>query len=231
MSRVSHLDHLQSIDQELDEATRHALKIEQDLAGDPALVAARSELDAENKRLAELRALIRNGELETKSIENKMASIQERLYSGRVANPKELDGLEKELQMHKRQRSQVDDRMLQLFEEVDQAQASVNDKASRLAKSEGTRAGDVERLRTEKQDLESRRARLAAEREHTRALLDPGALRTFDHLEAKLGQPVARIRHEACGRCGVAVPTGLIQRARTGNELVMCSGCGRILVG
>ncbi|OGO36940.1 MAG: hypothetical protein A2Z03_02625 [Chloroflexi bacterium RBG_16_56_8] len=232
MSRISTLEHLQAVDQELDDKTKRARQVAERLAGDPAVVAAHAALETEDKRLAELRATLRARELEAKSIDVKIKEIEERLYSGRVANPKELEGLEKELQMFKRQRSGFDDQLLELMDSVDQAQKRVAEKAAALKKLQGTRAGDVELLSRERDTLTARLAELAEEHDRIRAELDADALRTYDHLQrTKAGRAVAKIRTLSCGVCGTAVPTGLMQRARAGNELVFCSGCGRILTG
>ena len=108
MSRISNLDRLQNIDQQLDEKTHRAHQIEEQLASDPAGAAARASFEAEDRKLADLRASLRARETDGKQVDSKIREVEERLYSGRVSNPKELEGMEKDLQMHRRQRSQSD---------------------------------------------------------------------------------------------------------------------------
>ncbi|MBI4786601.1 MAG: hypothetical protein HY782_06100 [Chloroflexi bacterium] len=232
MTRISALEHLQSIDHELDDKNKRARQVEERLAGDPTVVAARTALESEDKTLAELRATLRARELDAKSMDAKAKEVEERLYGGRVGNPKELEGLEKELRMFKRQRSDLDDQLLELMEAVDQARSRVAEKTTALKKLEGTRSAEIEALSRERDTLAARLAQLAEERERTRGELDADALRTYDHLQrTKAGRAVANIRASSCAVCGTEVPTGHLQRARAGNELVFCSGCGRILAG
>jgi predicted nucleic acid-binding Zn-ribbon protein len=232
MSRVFTLERLQAVDQELDEKTKRARQIDERLASDPLVLAGRADLEAEEKLHAQGRSTLRTREMEAKSVDLKIKEIEGRLYGGRVSNPKELQDMEKDLQMHKRQRSHLDDQLLELMEAVDQTQKRVNEKSAALKKMEGTRASDVEALSREREALTGRLGVLSADRDQLRASLDSDVLRTYDHLRrTKTGRAVSQIRNGACSACGVSVPTGLVQRVRAGSELVFCSGCGRILSG
>ncbi len=231
MSRVSTLLYLQAIDQELDEKTKRLHEIETRLASDPALAAAHAELQASDRQLADLRGRLRDRELEAKTADTRIKDMDRRLYGGQVSNPKELEGLEKELKMLKRQRNALDDQLLELMDTVDQAQAQANLRANAVKQSEGARADDLQQLTHEQETLNAQLAALSSNRDQIRASMDADALRTYDNLRRRLGRAVAQIRRDSCGVCGVSVPTGLVQRARTGSEIVYCSGCGRILAG
>lgn len=223
---------LQTIDLELDDKTKRARQVEDALATDPQLDAARAANDAAQKRFASLRAQLNDRELEAKTLEAKIAEIEARLYGGRVTNPKELDSVEKDLQMHKRQRNALDDKVLGLMDEVEQAQQQAAQAAHALAQAQVTRANDLERLARERDALSARLAALDEARAQTRAALAAESLRTYDRLrQTKAGRAVAPIKRDACSACGVAVPSGLLQRVREGTEMVLCSGCGRILAG
>jgi predicted nucleic acid-binding Zn-ribbon protein len=229
MTRISTLLRLQDLDQEWDEKDKRIREIDQRLASDPATAAARTARDAEQKKLAELRAALFQRELEAKGADARIKELEQRLYGGRVSNPKELEGFEKEVGMLKRQRGGLDDQLLELMEAVDQAQKRVSASTETVARAEGDRAGQVERLSQEREKLADRLAELAPQREQVRSSLDADALRVYDRLRGKTGHALAAIRRDACSACGVAVPTGLVQRVRAGNEIVYCSGCGRIL--
>lgn len=232
MNLVSLLWHLQTTDAEIDDKTKRAHQVDDALANDPNLVAARSAGNDAQKQLATLRAQLHDRELEALTLDAKIKGIEERLYSGRVTNPKELDGMEKDLQMHKRQRGALDDKRLELMDAVEQAQKHADETAHSLAQTETARASDLEQLTRERDALTARLAELNAEREQTRGALSANALGTYDHLrKTKAGRAAAQIKRDACGACGVSTPTGLIQRIREGNEIVLCSGCGRILAG
>ena len=230
MSRIATLWHLQSIDQEIDEKTKRARQVDEALANDPKVADARGAREGAQQRLSEVRGSLRNQELDAKGLDAKIKELEERLYGGRVSNPKELDGLEKDLQMHKRRRGEMDDTLLKLMESVDQAAKRDGDETLALKKMEATRAGDVEKLAREKDSLSQRMNELGEQRDQARAALDADALRQYDQLRrTRAGRAVAQVKNDSCGVCGVTVPTGLINRVRTGEEIVLCSSCGRIL--
>ncbi len=230
MSTTPTLWRLQVIDQELDDKSKRARQVAEALANDPNVTAAHAALNAEQKQLSAARAALRDRELDAAGLDAKIKELDARLYGGHVTNPKELDGLEKDLQMHKRHRSELDDTLLALMETVDQAQKRVDEKTTTLNKIEGARADDLERLERERQALAARLAALEAEGDKTRAALDADAMRQYEFLKrTKAGRAVAQIKNASCGVCGVAVPTGLVNRVRTGDEIILCSSCGRIL--
>ena len=230
MSRISTLWHLQTIDQEIDDRTKRAREVDEALSSNSTVVAARAALETAQKKLAEARGSLRDRELDAASLDAKIKELEERLYSGRVNNPKELDGLEKDLQMHKRRRNQMDDTLLMLMDSVEDALKQVDEKTQALKQLEGIRADDVAHLAREKESLAQRLDELVGLREQTRAALDADALRQYDTLRrTKAGRAVSQVKSASCGMCGVAVPTGLLNRLRAGDEIVVCSSCGRML--
>jgi len=230
MNLVSMLWHLHTLDQEIVDKTKRARQVEDALASDPAVVAARAALDTEQKKLDALQRAMRDRELEAKGLDQKIKELNERVYSGRITNPKELDGYAQDLEMHKRNRSALDDKLLELMEAIDQAQKRVGEKSNALKQVEVKRTGDLAQLTDEQHALVTRLSELDAEREKTRAALPADLLRTYDQLyRTKAGRAVTQLKHGACGACGVSVPTGLINRLRGGEEIIFCSSCGRIL--
>jgi uncharacterized protein len=230
MSRISTLWHLQTIDQEIDDKTKRARAVGEMLANDPQVAAARAARETAQKTLNQARASLRDRELDAAGLDAKVKQVEERLYGGRVSNPKELDGLEKDLQMHKRRRSEMDDTLLTLMDAVDNAQKQADEKTQALQQLEETRAGDVAHFTREKESLAKRLAELDAQRALARAALGADTVRQYDSLRrTKAGRAVSQVKNASCGMCGVAVPTGLLNRVRTGDEIVICSGCGRML--
>lgn len=232
MSRIANLWHLQSIDTEIDDKTKRAAQVDDALASDPVVASAHAAFDAEQKKLSETRTLLRDREMEAATLDAKVKQVETRLYGGTVGNPKELESLEKDLAMHKRLRSELDDKLLALMDKVEKLQKRAEEKTQALKQVESTRAGDVQHLTSERESLKTRLAQLAAQRDHTRAQLDADVLKSYDQLRrTKAGRAVAQIKNSSCMVCGVQVPTGLISRARTGDEITPCPSCGRILTG
>ncbi len=230
MSRIATLWHLQSLDLEIDEKTKRTRQVDIALANDPKAAAARVALEQAQSKLAEARTALRNQEMEARGLDSKVKEIEERLYGGRISNPKELDGLEKDVQMHKRRRNEMDDTLLAMMETIEAATRQAARATTALENLEATRALEVAQLEREHGSINRRMEELNREREQARALLDAATLRQYDQLRrTKGGRAVAQARNDSCGVCGVTVPTGLLNRVHGGDEIVLCTSCGRML--
>ena len=219
-------------DQEFDDKTRRLQQVETAIAGDPALDEAKRTQEASDKTLAAARTTLRNEELNASSLDSKIKELEQRLYAGLTANPKELDGLNKDLQMHKNRRASLDDTLLTLMEKVDQCEKTSRSQAAAVEQAQAARSANLAKLEQERADLSAHIAELDAERTRLRAELGALYVRQYDQLRrTKGGRAVAQMRNDSCAACGVAVPTGLARRVRAGEEIVTCTSCGRILAG
>ena len=229
MNPTTLLAQLHTLDLELDDKNTRIRAIDATLANDTT-AHARAAQDAAHKQLAELSSAQRDRELEAQTLDAKIREVEQRLYNGRVTNPKELESLEKDLQMHKRQRGTLDETRLDLMDAIDQAQKRADEMSRTLALVEATHANEVALLTHERETLVARLAHANESHTHTRASLDANVLRQYDQLRrAKAGRAIAILKRDTCGACGVIVPTGLISRVSIGETIVTCPSCGRIL--
>jgi predicted nucleic acid-binding Zn-ribbon protein len=104
------------------------------LGQSPTVIKAREKLDSEQKRLDGLKHQQHDLEWEIDDISSKLSTIEDGLFSGRVKNPKELTSLQHEAQGMKAKCSQLEDKVLELMEQVDFANASISNLSSDLKK-------------------------------------------------------------------------------------------------
>lgn len=221
---------LQNVDLNSDENARARAVVESKLADSSALNAARAQVDAGAAQNTELEHQLRTLELETGSLTEKLKQVNERLYSGRITNAKELAGLNDDEKMLQKRKRELEDKELALMEQLESAanllQSGRAAYENRLAQSNAQH----ERERVALQQLDASDLELAQKRESLRARLGAQTLQTYDHLRAaKKGRAVAIMKNASCGQCGYGVPGGLISRVQAGSELVFCSNCERIL--
>jgi uncharacterized protein len=230
MTRISNLRHLQSLDQERDVKIRRSQEIDQLLANDSKLASAHNARDSEEKQLAQLRASLNDRELESKTLDAKIKEIELRLSSGRVTNPKELASLERDRQMHLRNRSELDGAMLEQMDAIERAQKKSSGSSVALKQIESQRATEIQKLERERKSLTARLAELEGMIARTRSAIDTQALATYDRLRsAKAGSALALLKKDTCAACGMQIPMALVSRIDEGEELVFCPDCGRIL--
>lgn len=230
MNVILLLTELQNIDLASNENARTRAETRAKLADTAQLTAARVALESGATQHTELESALRALELETGGLAEKLAQVNERLYSGRITNAKELAGLNEDEKMLQRRKGELEDRALALMEQIEHAAADVNQKHVTYERNAAETQTRQEHAQAALRELDASDTELERKRAALRAQLDANTLRAYDHLRAaKKGRAVALIKNSACGQCGFAVPSGLMSRAKVGSELVFCVNCERIL--
>lgn len=228
MSIAKQLYQLQEVDLELESTEQAVSQISRQLGESEALVGARNTLAAEQQRFEELRKRQRTAEQEIDDLAGKLAKTEEKLYSGRIRNPKELSNLQHEVETMKAQRDQFESRVLEIMEEAEQA-AKNSDTAENKFKAVETEwrqrqqqlSAELGRLRTVLAEIMQKRQRLAGG-------IEPLAIDTYQELRRLRGMAVVRVEQGICSGCRISLPVTELQRSRSGT-LVRCGSCGRIL--
>jgi len=228
MTVAAQLYQLQEVDLAI-ESNEHALsQIASRLGESKAVTRAKAELALENQRLEELRHQQRAAEWEIDDLVAKLAIAEDRLYSGEIRNPKELTSLQHEVGALKAKRSQLEDKVLALMEQVELAVASVANKGSQLEALEVEWRGQQQQLSKQMEELKTVLAELNHKRQQLVAKIAPQAVEVYSELKKQKGTAVAKVEQGICRGCRISLPITDLQRARSGS-LVRCSSCGRIL--
>lgn len=230
MNKAKQLYELQEVDLEIQRKTEALTQIKNQLGKDDDLVAARSGLETLKKRLDDLEHQQKMEEWELDDLGTKIAPVEKKLYDGSVKNPRELTGLQQDLELLKTQRGQREDKLLALMMEVEAAQQEVRQKGSEFVALEREWQENQQKLSQQKTELEEELAKLEQKRERLAGQTDSACLRLYEEVRrAKQGQGVAKVMQGRCQGCRISLPMSDQQRARMGHELVQCSNCGRIL--
>jgi predicted nucleic acid-binding Zn-ribbon protein len=221
---------LQSIDVEMDEKRESLLSIEAELANNEDVLEASEAAQAIEETLRELRSRLRSLELDLEGVSSKIAANERALYGGEVTNPKELAGMEQELDYLRRRRTAVEDDTLVLMGEVEAQEETLQAAQKLLSRTEQRWRMDQSELVNDAEELRSRLVTLEAERKETARGIAEDNLAAYESLRRqKGGQAVALLEDGICQGCRVALPTSLAQRVRRGSELVHCVSCQRVL--
>lgn len=230
MNKAKQLYELQEVDLELQHKTETLAQVNSQLGKDDELVAARADLEAVQRRLAELERQQKALEWETDDLGARIATVEKKLYGGSVHNPRELTGLQQDLQMLKSQRGEREDKLLAIMIEVDAVKQQVSQKSSELAIIEREWQANQRKLSDQKAELEAELAKLEQKRGHLVEQINADCVRLYEEVRrAKQGLGVAKVMQGRCQGCRISLPMSDQQRARMGHELVQCSNCGRIL--
>jgi predicted nucleic acid-binding Zn-ribbon protein len=230
MTVTADLYALQQIDTALDAAERELEQIRGRFGDSPAVAEARTAVAVLEARRHAAEFRTRELEAAVAGLRAKMVPVERRLYDGTVGNPKELQSLQDELEMLRRQQRTLEDQQLEAMEELEQTAADLAAARTAVAAAEAAWVADQGGLRERQAALEGELKRLRAQRQARAARIDAGPLALYERLRrARWGLAVAKIERGTCLGCRIALPTTLQQRARSGLQVVQCTSCERIL--
>ena len=228
MNVARQLYQLQEIDLEIESGEQALSQAVSQLGESQAVVKARAGLASGQEHLEELGRQQHSVEWDIEGVVEKLTAVEETLYSGRIRNPKELTDLQHEVDVLKTRRVQLEDKVLDIMEQVELATSGVSDMSSELKRSEAEWDSQQQQLSAEIERLKT----VLSELKHKRQLLsegiDPQAVEFYHTLRKQKGAAVARVEQGICRGCRISLSTTELQRAR-GDNLVQCSSCGRIL--
>lgn len=228
------LPDIQALDREIDHLRSERRELE---AGKAAADLAKRVADGE-ARLQRVRtereALARQQRLDDlarQSEETDRKKLNEKLYGGSVRNPRDLEGLQKNIAGSEEKISVLETRILEAMEKdeglaarVGQLERVLHRDREQLAalRAESTRR--IAEIDASLKDLEGRRSALAS------SVAAP-VQREYDRIRGRAGGVgVGVVSGGVCGACGVALPPLLMAKLGHGDTLLTCEHCGRLLV-
>jgi uncharacterized protein len=196
------------------------------------LAQAKAGLQTAESALTAQETELKDAELTLKSIDEKRATVEKRLYGGSVSNSKELGALEKEVKILKGKQEELDGRTLEMYDTVESARTSVQAAREKIAAIEGELKKAIGAEAEERASLDAELAGLTTAREAAAAIVTDRALMSrYDAVRKRTGATgIAMVSHDRCEGCKTAV-TPFITRSLFENKgIVSCENCGRILV-
>ena len=228
MSVAKQLYQLQEIDLEIEAKEQTLKQVVSQLGESEAVVKARDRLKVEQEHLEELKKRQHSAEWEIEDLSSKVSKLEETLYSGRITNPKELTGLQHEVNELKARRSQLEDKTLEVMDQIEHTTASAANTTNELKTLEADWSSQQQQLSAEAEQLKTIISDLEQKWQQLSAKIDPPAIELYSELKKQKGTAVAKVEQGICRGCHISLPTTELQRARSGS-LMQCSSCSRIL--
>jgi len=230
MNRLQTLLALQAADQEWDEKGRRYQVLRRLLADQSELQALQEACRQIKQDLAASHVKLRNSELEMASLQSKQREVQDALYGGRVRVPKDLETLQKESQILQQRLNKMEEEILNLMALVEEYEAQEKTRASALRVFQEHSVTEHEAQTAEYSELRTRLKAVQELRDRLRCSINRGDLALYDELRSKKnGMVLAPMTESSCQICRVSVPVRKAELVASGDEVITCEGCGRIL--
>jgi predicted nucleic acid-binding Zn-ribbon protein len=223
---------MQLVDSERDAKSQRLAEVEASLGESEDVARALGAARETEENLAQLRTQLRDLELEISGLKAKLTQNQDRLYSGRVRNPKELSNLQEEAAALRRREAELEDEQLELLIAIEEEEAELAERRARHLQIETTWRKEQAALLAEKAQLQADLAELDDELSERRAQFGAGDLALYDDLRRGLGGVgVVQLKRGICQACGTDVPVSAARAVERGEGLHYCPTCNRLLSG
>lgn len=229
MIQLYPLYRLQQVDSKIDLLTSRVGAADGGAELHKKIRAREHKLQVTDKEFHRLKTLLKDSELQLATVESHAKDIEKKLYAGRITNPKELAGFNTELEQLRAQKSDLEDKVLDLMEKVEDAKGEVTALETRLQKARNELEDREQRSDTTKRQTEQQLEELRKKRESLAQEIESALMTRYETLrKRKDGIAVARLDGITCGECGTGLPESIKRRIQE-RQLEVCSYCERIL--
>lgn len=192
---------------------------------------AKKQSEAASKAHLDAEIELKDNELQLKSIDDKRAAVEKKLYGGMVSNPKELSSLEREIEHLKGQQGELDVRVLELYESVEVLREKAKTAKTLMEGLEQQARAAIGKETVERKRLEAELAELEPLRDFAvTKITNRQLLSRYEAIRKKNGNTgMAKIHDHQCEGCHVAVTNFAIRNIFEEKGIEYCENCGRIL--
>ncbi|WP_202501486.1 C4-type zinc ribbon domain-containing protein [Streptomyces sp. SID5785] len=172
-------------------------------------------------------------EQDVDQVRQRAARDQQRLDSGAVTSPKDLENLQKEIASLARRQGDLEDVVLEVMERRESAQERVAELGERLASVQAKIDDATSRRDEASGQLDADSASVAKEREVVAGSVPADLLKLYDKLREKEGGVgAAKLFQRRCEGCRLELNITELNevRAAAPDAVVRCENCRRILV-
>jgi uncharacterized protein len=228
--RIGELFALQELDNQADAIRAGLADIDERLGNEEELELLRTAVATLEEQRQPLAAAQKDQETVVEDGRLHIQREEEKLYGGTISSPRDLDDLQKEVVSLKASNQEREESLLAVLSELDEVDANLTRARTELANAQEAWDRDQAALAVDRERLTAQLAKLDELRLPQIERMLPDVHRLYEQLRhTRGGRAVVRIERGTCLGCRITLPMNFVQRARTGNTVVQCSSCGRIL--
>jgi uncharacterized protein len=172
-------------------------------------------------------------EQDVEQVRQRATRDQQRLDSGTVTSPKDLENLQREIVSLAKRQSDLEDVVLEIMERREAAQERLAELARHVEELQRKAAEAEERRAAVLAEIDAETAGAAKERELIAGTVPDDLIKLYDKLRAQSGGVgAAKLHHNRCDGCRLELNITELNEVRKApaDEILRCENCRRILV-
>lgn len=228
-NEIAQLLELQSIDQQVTEASERIKRLQRDRARLEQKVIEADEAFAQQKedlRQEEHESLMSN--LKVDELDANIRIYQHRLDTA-IISFKEMEDLRAKIISEKKRIGQMEDEALQMMDTIVQDKDALAAAEIALAERQAELKAAIAEVDDHLKQVDDAIAELQSQRETLTESMTEFLLSQYKSLHRKFADPIAVVNHTTCSGCKLKLSGSTIERARGSLGLVACEHCSRIL--
>jgi predicted nucleic acid-binding Zn-ribbon protein len=170
---------------------------------------------------------------EARAVGARADEVNQRLYSGTVSSPRELQAMQADIDMLRRRRSDLEDEELEIMERREALDDEIAGLDATIEGLQATVAQLQATIGASEAEIDEEIARESAERDSLAKPIAETLLRDYEHRRVQnRGAGAARLVGATCQACHLTIPSTEAEQIRrsAGSEVAYCDNCFAILV-
>lgn len=234
MPLIPLLFRIQEIEIQLLTLNQRNSQLDQDpnlLALEDLFKATEKQINRLNLELMQTRSRIKQIETELKSYTDHVAQEEQRLYSGKISNPRELEQIQQKITENRQAQTKLEDELYPLLEKEETLSKQLSQQTKRMEETSLEIERVQKRIREQKLEIQLEVTDFQTEMESLLPQIPSEWMERYRKIASShKGIGMAKLKNNACGACHVSQSDSLLQKIKRGEDkLFFCENCGRIL--
>jgi predicted nucleic acid-binding Zn-ribbon protein len=226
--QISVLEVLQQIDMELSELEVHLTEYPKKISAfEQELQSSKESLININNKREELLKVKSELENELNLNEENIKKSEERLFE--IKTHKEYQALQKEITDTKRMNSDVEEKLLDEMEKIEQLEAQIAEKNEELTNKETDYRVRISDYKEKLEEIKIVYEPKMEEKEKIIQTISPEILPLYEKIKTRNGEVLAVAKNEICTGCNMNIPAQLFNEILTLSRIIQCPNCKKIL--
>ena len=163
------------------------------------------------------------------SLDKELGIHVNKLYSGSIKNPRELEDLQGKVNALEKRKGGVEEHIMTCLAQMESIQTKLDEQTADLQVHEALWSEETASLKQEQTHIALQINDLIGKRKAHLPKIEANAQTTYDRLlKSKRGVAVSRLSQGICQACRVSVTNNILREAQS-RKMIHCSNCGRIL--
>ncbi len=227
---MNRLYELQQIDNAIAELEADLRALDDGSRLQAELTAAEEELARRQATCGEDLGKQKKREADLEKTEQKRKQLMGKAYGGTIANPRELETLEKEIEALSRTKDRMETELLELFDQVDEERGLAEEQAKAVDELRTRLSDTVATYQSDRARITDQVAKLRDERVAVQEPLDEEILRKYEYLRGRCANlAVVAVEGGTCNGCRIGLPVVQLNRLTRNQEFQQCENCLRLL--